>query len=301
MSGLNEQFLGVIYKKFASLAKANKFLKDITFKEMIDVQGTINASGAVKFPSAGEHTISGGVITIAGGSNFTVDTESDAASDDLDTINGLADGQEITIRPENGGRTVVIKHGTGNIHTFDGGDITLDETRKQVTGRYDETLDKVLFSASGVTLLDEDDMVSDSASQGATQQSIKAYVDAQASGYSLIGTAIASAGSSMDITGDWSDYDVLVLHWSVTSISAAHVPKLRISDDSGSTWESGANTYDGVYFGYDSASVIQADASGNALNMGPTVGSGAVGLGGTVVLHRPSQTSYNKPLEFSTT
>lgn len=44
-----------------------------------------------------------------------LDTEANAASDDLSTINGGADGQIITISSTANARDVVVKHGTGNI------------------------------------------------------------------------------------------------------------------------------------------------------------------------------------------
>lgn len=44
-----------------------------------------------------------------------VDTEAQASTDDLDTINGGADGEELILRIAAAGRTVVLKDGTGNI------------------------------------------------------------------------------------------------------------------------------------------------------------------------------------------
>lgn len=93
----------------------------------------------VRFPDQGELTISSGAVTITG-ANHTIDTESDAASDDLDTINGAVDGAVLVLRAANAARTVVIKHNTGNIVTPDGEDITLDETRKTVVLQYDAEL-----------------------------------------------------------------------------------------------------------------------------------------------------------------
>jgi hypothetical protein len=72
-----------------------------------------------------EKTISGGVITVTG-LLHTVDTEADAASDDLDTISGLADGELCLLYLENAARNVVVKHGTGNISGPRGQDVTLD-------------------------------------------------------------------------------------------------------------------------------------------------------------------------------
>lgn len=53
-----------------------------------------------------------------------------------------------------------------------------------------DAANKSYVDAAGVTLLDEDDMASNSASDGATQQSIKAYVDTKAS----VGLVLALGG-----------------------------------------------------------------------------------------------------------
>jgi len=80
----------------------------------------------LNFETATELTIASGVITVTQ-SMHTVDTESDAASDDLDTITG-ADGDVLYLLPADDARTVVLKHGTGNIVTGDGSDRSLDNT-----------------------------------------------------------------------------------------------------------------------------------------------------------------------------
>lgn len=78
-----------------------------------------------------ELTIATGAVTIIT-ARQTIDTEADAASDDLDTISGLAAGQSCVLSANNTARTVVIKNGTDNIITTNGADITLDETYKLV-------------------------------------------------------------------------------------------------------------------------------------------------------------------------
>lgn len=103
----------------------------------------VSASGSdliSNFPSLGlkgptELTIAGGVIS-ATRSYHTVDTEGDAASDDLDTINAAYDGQIVVIRPANTARTVVLKDGTGNLQLE--ADITLDSLATTATLIYDE-------------------------------------------------------------------------------------------------------------------------------------------------------------------
>ena len=54
-----------------------------------------------------------------------------------------------------------------------------------------DAANKSYVDASGVTLLDEDDMASNSATSAASQQSIKAYVDGQVSTKASLGLVIA--------------------------------------------------------------------------------------------------------------
>lgn len=61
-----------------------------------------------------ELTISGGEITVTQ-SFHTVDTEGDAASDDLDTISGGSEGDILIIARQAVGRAIVVKDGTGNL------------------------------------------------------------------------------------------------------------------------------------------------------------------------------------------
>jgi len=98
--------------------------------------------------TATELTIATGAITKTQ-SWHTVDTESDAASDDLDTINGLSDGDVIFFRSNHTDRTVVIKNGTGNIICMSGADISLDSTSIFAFGIYDGILSKLLVYSSG--------------------------------------------------------------------------------------------------------------------------------------------------------
>jgi hypothetical protein len=104
---------------------------------------SMDGVGNLDFATSTELTISTGSVTPT--QNWhTIDTEGDAASDDLDTIvaSALTDGFRLYIRANNTARTVVIKHNTGNIVTFNALDITLDETYKFITLIYDVTLAK---------------------------------------------------------------------------------------------------------------------------------------------------------------
>jgi hypothetical protein len=94
------------------------------------------------FGRSTELTIVSGVIAPTG-AYHTVDTESNGASDDLDTINAtnFNTGDILILRPENDARTVVLKHGTGNLK-LTGGDITLDDEFDTAMLLYDSVLGK---------------------------------------------------------------------------------------------------------------------------------------------------------------
>ena len=79
-----------------------------------------------RFDDAIELTISSGAVTRTQ-VYHTIDTESDAASDDLDTINGGTEGDIIVIRAEDQTRSVVVKSGVGNIVLKTGMDETLND------------------------------------------------------------------------------------------------------------------------------------------------------------------------------
>lgn len=99
--------------------------------------------------AATELTISSGAITPTAASH-TVDTEGDSASDDLDTITAtnFKAGDILTLSAANGARSVVIKHGTGNISHPDGSDVTLDDAVKTSQLRYDGSGWNILATVS---------------------------------------------------------------------------------------------------------------------------------------------------------
>ena len=89
--------------------------------------------------SGSELTISSGVVTIASTYDtfYDIDTQADAATDDLDTINGGEDGEIIIIRAENAARTVVVKHGADNIQLKGAQDLPLLDQTQLLMLRYD--------------------------------------------------------------------------------------------------------------------------------------------------------------------
>lgn len=94
-------------------------------KQVGPVKGGTGSWGAAKTV-----TISGGVLTLSGPGRYMVDTEGAAASDDVDTINGLTDGDEVLLAPASGSRTVVLKNGTGNLDIKT--DISLNDANDRV-------------------------------------------------------------------------------------------------------------------------------------------------------------------------
>lgn len=102
----------------------------------------------MNFDTATELTIVSGVITVTA-SNHTIDTEGDAATDDLNTIAGGDDGYILFVRAANTARTVVIKHaiGANNIACPNGRDINLAETTDGVMLVHDGTQWRAWVSA----------------------------------------------------------------------------------------------------------------------------------------------------------
>lgn len=87
--------------------------------------------------NSGTLTIASGAITI-NGSNYNVDTEGGASTDDLQTINGGSDGQVLILKSANNSRVVTIKDGLGNIQC--GSDFALSSTIDSIMLQYNSSL-----------------------------------------------------------------------------------------------------------------------------------------------------------------
>ncbi len=92
--------------------------------------GGIQMTGDLRLGPFTELTIASGAITVTG-SLHTVDTEGDAASDDLTTINGGATGSLLVLRSAATARVVVLKDGGGNLLLA--GDCTLNTYHDTIT------------------------------------------------------------------------------------------------------------------------------------------------------------------------
>lgn len=100
-------------------------------------------TGPLALGSPSELTISSGAITVTT-SYHRVDTEGDAASDNLDTINGGVAGMLLVVRTAHDDRDVQILHGTGNILLDGSTDRTLTVTGMTFHCIYDSILGKWL-------------------------------------------------------------------------------------------------------------------------------------------------------------
>ena len=91
------------------------------------------AGGAVDMGAWGassEITLVSGVAALSGEGYYTIDTESDGATDDLTQITGLVAGDEIVICAEHNDRTVIVKAGT---YFYIETDFILNNTRDRMT------------------------------------------------------------------------------------------------------------------------------------------------------------------------
>jgi hypothetical protein len=95
--------------------------------------GLTVTSGFVILPTATELTIASGAVT-ATQSVHTLDTEADAAADDLDTINGGVEGATLTLLAVSNLRDVTLKDNTGNLNLP--GDVVLDHVRDRIELHY---------------------------------------------------------------------------------------------------------------------------------------------------------------------
>lgn len=87
------------------------------------VRSLINAM-AIDFQASAELVINSGVVTQTQ-SLHSIDTQSDSATDDLDTVTIATDKNFLVLKLENSARIVTIKHGTGNFSLPDATDLEM--------------------------------------------------------------------------------------------------------------------------------------------------------------------------------
>ena len=94
----------------------------------------------LNFGTPTEITIAGGVVSVTR-TYHSINGQGDAA-DDLDTINGGADGDLLILRAHALANDITLKDGTGNLSIA--GDCVLDHRRDTITLLYDDTLSEWL-------------------------------------------------------------------------------------------------------------------------------------------------------------
>ena len=127
-------------------AELNTHLRD----NLRVLKTAVNQLGRINFEAATELTIAAGVVT-AVRNVHTLDTEGDAASDDLDTItagSAVAEGFLLTVLVEHTARAVVLKDGTGNLAL--GRDLVLNSANHMAVLVYDGTNWRAVTMAGGI-------------------------------------------------------------------------------------------------------------------------------------------------------
>lgn len=119
-----------------------------------DVLDAIDDQGALSFAAPSELTIASDAVTITAGNNvFSIDTQADAASDDLSTITLDAGGRAcrlLILKPENVARVVTVKHNVGNIQ-LKGGDFAMNDANHRLLLYRDGTTWYEIARSSAVT------------------------------------------------------------------------------------------------------------------------------------------------------
>ena len=99
---------------------------EITTDEDLNLQGIykIRAALSMQYQASAEITIATGAVTQTQTLN-SIDTEADAAADDLDTLTILTNSNVAVLKLENSARIVTLKHGTGNFSLPNAQDIIM--------------------------------------------------------------------------------------------------------------------------------------------------------------------------------
>jgi len=119
-------------------------------------------------------------------------------------------------------------------------------------------------------LIDEDDMSSDTDTKAPTQQSTKAYVDAEVAANApdvvLLSSQTASSSSSIDFTGLSSTYHTYEIHCAnVAPGTDSSYFGIRTSTDGGSSYDSGSSAYE--YQAQGAVNTTQGGSGGSATYM----------------------------------
>jgi len=124
----------------ASQASKISFRTDSNTRMTLEANGNViinedlSVDGFMNHGTTTELTIATDTVT-ATQTRHTIDTEADAASDELRTINGGTDGDILFLSAENSARTIVVRDGAGNMRLA--GDFSMDHTQDVIHLLYD--------------------------------------------------------------------------------------------------------------------------------------------------------------------
>lgn len=110
----------------------------VNFKQDATFEKNLKIDRFLRIPAASELTISSGVVTVTQ-THHKIDTQSDASSDNLDTINGGTEGDIIILESANAGRDITIRHNIGNIRNKNTSNQVMDDYGKAFIYFYDGT------------------------------------------------------------------------------------------------------------------------------------------------------------------
>jgi hypothetical protein len=141
VSGSNAVFAGDVDLSAGQLTadQDTTFLADVTASGPVAITGSLSLGGILNVGDPVELTIASGAVTISA-TRHTIDTESDAATDDLDTINGGGGGDIIILGSAASARDTTLKDGVGNLRLA--GDFTLSNRQDTIMLMYDTAFAK---------------------------------------------------------------------------------------------------------------------------------------------------------------
>lgn len=234
----------------------------------------------------------GGIL--GGDSGFTTDgAGSLTVTGNLSVDNLNVNGNSI-ISDDTNGNILVTPNGTGKVGigtASPGAKLDVDGTL---------FADSISFNTGTATIdgfIDDDSMATASATNIASAESVKAYVDSSASsGLVLISSATASGSASVQFSGlssAYSAYVIVILD--VLPVTDDSLFNLRTSTDNGASFDSGASDY-----GSSRINILAPSSESSANNA--TAFSIASGLGnntnekysGTVTVFNPADSQYTK-------
>lgn len=241
-----------------------------------------DAVEALNPPFSGELTISSSAVT-ATGPYHSIDTEGDAATDDLVTISGVPNNGVLIIRPANDARSIVVKN-TGNIKLP--ADITLNGV-----------IDTLVLKSDGTNLTSlgatpKQGRKAETALQPLTSPVLQSFL-------SVIGSTITgSNGSAVVSTGGTEFFTrtitpkVIGSRIRITFVGKVSQNSAGINTDIGLFNGTSLIAYDTTIIGPSNIYVwtTQACAEFTTAALTPITVSGRVGGSGTYILNRNANT-----------